>query len=181
MSSVLGFQQGAGLLGSLIEICFVTPDAKKTIDGLTVLGIGPFQMYTFNSSTVSDFTHRGQLADQCSLTVAFAQHNGLTFEIMQPDSGPSLMADFLRENGGREGIQHIAFDMGGELNMEERVAAMKERGIEVAMKGRWNGKTGHCDFVFFDTLPSTGTVFETIEFSKDWEEPENGRWYPREP
>ncbi|MCJ1333090.1 hypothetical protein MMC10_009784 [Thelotrema lepadinum] len=181
MSSSFGLQQGSDLLGNLIEICFVTPDAKKTIDGLTVLGIGPFKMYTFNSATVIDFTYHGKPADECGLTVAFAQHKGLTIEIMQPDSGLSLMADFLRENGGREGIQHIAFDMGGKMSAEQRVEAMKQRGIEVAMSGRWKGKKGTCDFVFFDTLLSTGTVFETIEFSEDWEEPEDARWYPREP
>lgn len=168
------------LLGDLIEICFVTPDHRKTIDGLSELGIGPFRVYRFDDDTVDNFEYQGKLADSV-LTVAFAEHNGLTIEIMQPDSGPSLMADFLHENGGNQGIQHIAFSMGGpKMSMQERVKAMSERGIAVAMRGIWKGKKGKCEFCFFDTKGTTGTVFETIHFSEDWVDPE-GTWYPHRP
>ena len=170
----------SSFLGNLTEICFVTPDHRKTIDGLSNLGIGPFRVYRFDNTTVDNFEYRDKPADTV-LTVAFAEHNGLTIEIMQPDSGPSLMADFLRENGGNPGIQHIAFAMGGmKMTMQERVQVMSERGVAVAMRGVWKGKKGNCQFCFFDTIGSTGTVFETICFSGDWVDPE-GTWYPHKP
>ncbi len=64
--------------------------------------------------------------------------------------------------------------------MEERKRAMRERGLGVVMEGVWEGKKGTCNFCFFDTEGSTGTVFETIEFSADWEDPQC-EWYPEPP
>ena len=64
--------------------------------------------------------------------------------------------------------------------MKERKKEMCERGFEPAMEGIWKGKKGTCNFCFFDTEASTGTVFESIEFSEDWEDPEFD-WYPQPP
>ena len=64
--------------------------------------------------------------------------------------------------------------------MSERKTAMRERGFEPAMEGLWEGRKGRCHFCFFDTDSSTGTTFETIDFSDDWEDPEC-KWYPHAP
>jgi hypothetical protein len=48
------------------------------------------------------------------------------------------------------------------------------------MEGLWIGKRGTCHFCFFDTKESTGTVFQSIEFSEDWEDPPF-KWYPQPP
>ena len=53
-------------------------------------------------------------------------------------------------------------------------------GFEPAMEGVWRGRKGTCHFCFFDTEASTGTVFESIEFSDDWEDPDF-EWYPQPP
>ena len=74
-------------------------------------------------------------------------------------------------------MQHIAFDCNN-IPMEDRKKEMRERGFEPAMEGIWKGKRGTCHFCFFDTEASTGTVFESIEFSEDWEDPEC-EWYPQ--
>lgn len=76
-------------------------------------------------------------------------------------------------------IEHVAFDMKG-IPMAERQKQMKDRGISPAMEGSWQGKKGTCRFCFFDTESLTGTVFETIEFSEDWEDP-LFEWYPHPP
>ncbi len=41
-------------LGGLLEICFVTADHQRTMQGLVRLGIGPWRVYTFNSETVTE-------------------------------------------------------------------------------------------------------------------------------
>jgi hypothetical protein len=56
--------------------------------------------------------------------------------------------------------------------MDERRIKMMERWFKPAMEGKWIGKKGTCHFCFFDTEDSTGMVVESIEFSKDWEDPE---------
>ncbi|KAJ9615912.1 hypothetical protein H2200_001989 [Cladophialophora chaetospira] len=170
------------LLGSIAEICIVSPNLYSTIDGFTKLGVGPFQIFDFNPTTVvNQKLHAEKGADLFRLKVAFAKQNSVVVEIMQPTGGRSLMQSFLDENGGRQGVQHVAWDMGGQLSMGERQEVMAERGFQVAMQGIWKGRKGQCHFCFFDTLEkSVGTVFETIEFSKDWEDPEC-EWYPHEP
>lgn len=185
------------ILGNIAEICIVTPNLHATIDGLTKLGIGPFQVFDFNSSTVKhQELHGSEGHDLFQIKVAFAKlPNGLVFEIMQPMKGRSLMQDFLDRskpegvNGSTElslpGIQHVAFDM-HDLPMAERQTVMKAHGFEPAMQGVWIGKKGTCHFCFFDTLErGCGTVFEKIEFSEDWEDPdEEGGfcgWYPHAP
>lgn len=57
---------------------------------------------------------------------------------------------------------------------------MQARGFEPAMEGVWKGRKGTCTFCFFDTEASVGTVFESIKFSEDWEDPEH-EWYPEAP
>ena len=182
------------ILGNIAEICVVTPNLHTTIDGLTKLGIGPFQIFDFNSNTVKHQELLGSKGhDLFEIKVAFATlPNGLVFEIMQPIQGRSLMQDFLDRSKnesvnsgtglGLQGIQHVAFDM-HDLPMAERQSIMKAHGFKPAMQGVWIGKKGTCHFCFFDTLErGCGTVFETIEFSEDWEDPnEEGGFCGRYP
>lgn len=83
-------------LGSIAEICIVTPDHQRTMDGLLRLGIGPFQVFDFNASTVSERYFRGH-EGSFELKVCFAKQGDLTFEIMQPKAGESLMAEYLEK------------------------------------------------------------------------------------
>ncbi|KAL9030593.1 MAG: hypothetical protein Q9196_001299 [Gyalolechia fulgens] len=199
-------------LGGITEVCIVTPDHLKTMDGLLRLGIGPFQVFDFTSTTVSARRFRGQDGD-FSLKVCFAKQGDLVFEIMQPVGGKSLMGEWLDEvcdsqpsrsvffdssmtevvnhetiadkgpleykRNNKEGVQHLAFDCKN-IPMSERKREMQARGFEPAMEGVWKGRKGTCTFCFFDTEASVGTVFESIEFSEDWEDPEH-EWYPQAP
>lgn len=166
------------LLGSITEICIVTPNLHETAMGLTRLGIGPFQVFDFTEDTVSNRQFRGKAGD-FELKVAFAKQGELVFELMQPVRGESLMSEFLSSNGGAQGVQHVAFGM-NDIPMNKRQDAMKERGFPLVMEGRWKGAAGICHFCFFDTLADTGTIFETISFSEDWEDP-LCEWIPSAP
>lgn len=84
----------SSFLGSIAEVCIVSGDHKKTMDGLLQLGIGPFQVFDFTPTTVIERSFRGQ-AGSFELKACFAKHGELTFEIMQPTGGESLMAEYL--------------------------------------------------------------------------------------
>lgn len=84
----------SSFLGSIAEVCIVSGDHKKTMNGLLQLGIGPFQVFDFTPTTVPERYFRGQ-AGTFELKVCFAKYAGLTFEIMQPTGGESLMAEYL--------------------------------------------------------------------------------------
>ena len=119
------------ILGDIAEICIVSPDLYSTIEGFTKLGVGPFQVFDFNPSTVFDQELHGQKgSDLFRLKVAFAKQNSVVIEIMQPTGGKSLMQTYLDENGGQQGVQHVAWDMGDQLSMEERQKVMAEKGFE---------------------------------------------------
>ncbi|PVH92506.1 hypothetical protein DM02DRAFT_619899 [Periconia macrospinosa] len=155
-------------LGNIDEICIVTPDVHKTISGLARLGIGPFHVFDFTPETVTEQTYRGA-PSTFSLKVAFATHNGVVWELMQPVSGPSIMAEFLERRG--EGIHHIAFDC-NHVEPKERRNQFERRGFSVVQSGVWHGRNGTCEFVFYDTDGAIGTCFESYCFSEDWEDPE---------
>lgn len=50
-------------LGGLIEICLVTRDHQRTMEGLVRLGIGPWRVYTFDSRTVTERRYQGRDAE----------------------------------------------------------------------------------------------------------------------
>ena len=83
-------------LGAITEVCIVTPNHKKTMDGLLRLGIGPFQVFDFTPETVPERYFCGK-AGEFELKVCFAKHGELVFEIMQPVGGQSLMGEWLSE------------------------------------------------------------------------------------
>ncbi|MCJ1258371.1 hypothetical protein MMC24_006204 [Lignoscripta atroalba] len=164
-------------LGNIIEICIVSRDHRRTIDGLLRLGIGPFQIHTFNPSNVTSQKYYGQSAE-FELKVCFAKQGSLVWEIMQPVSGPSIMADYLSKHG--EGIHHVAFDC-DHIPVQQRKDEFSRRGFQLAQEGIWHGKNGTCHFTFFDTEEATTTCFESYHFSSDWEDPQNTVWYPSSP
>jgi len=164
-------------LGNVQEICIITRDHKKTIDGLSRLGIGPFQIHTFNSSSVTNQTFRGKQAS-FELTVCFATQGSIVWELMEPISGDSIMKEFLDAHG--EGIHHVAFDC-NHVPPKERRAEFEKRGFGLAQSGVWHGKRGTCEFMFFDTEGAISTCFESYCFSEDWEDPESTVWYPNKP
>ncbi|KAF3400443.1 hypothetical protein DPV78_005330 [Talaromyces pinophilus] len=154
----------SSFLGNAIEICIVTRDHKRTIDGLLRLGIGPWKAYTFTPENTTNQTYRGAPA-QFTLKVCFAQGASVVYEIIQPVSGPNIFSEFLDKHG--EGIHHVAYDCHG-IPWEERLAGFKERGFELAQSGSWQGRN---HFAFFETEGATTTCFETYFFPGDWVDP----------
>jgi hypothetical protein len=161
-------------LGKLIEICFVTADHRRTMEGLVRLGIGPWRVYTFDSATVTARTYRGADADY-AIKVCFADVGDLAVEIMEPLYGPSIFQEFLDAHG--EGIQHVAFDC-EEKPWEQRAAEFERRGFPQIQSGRFMDANA---FAFFDTEAATGTTFETYSIPTGFVWPEPQEWYPAPP
>jgi methylmalonyl-CoA/ethylmalonyl-CoA epimerase len=161
-------------LGGLLEICVVTRDHRRTMEGLVRLGIGPWRVHTFGSRTVTGRTYRGAEADW-AIKVCFADVGDLALEIMQPLRGPSIFQEYLDEHG--EGIQHIAFDV-EKRPWDDRLADFAGRGFPVTQSGRFMDANA---FAFFDTERLTGTTFETYDIPHDFDWPEPEAWFPGPP
>ena len=161
-------------LGKLVEVCLVTEDHERTMAGLVRLGIGPFRVYTFDDTTMAAPTYHGE-PSPFSLRVCFAVNEGLTWEIMQPLTGRTIMREFLDRHG--EGIHHVAFDCDG-MPWEQRIAEFTARGFPQTQSGRWQDSNA---FSFFATEAATTTCFETYHFPDDFVFPEPDAWYPAAP
>jgi glyoxalase/bleomycin resistance protein/dioxygenase superfamily protein len=161
-------------LGSLIEICFVTADYRRTMEGLVRLGIGPWRVYTFDSTTVTDRTYHGGAADY-AIKVCFADIGDMAVEIMQPLYGPSIFQEFLDQHG--EGIQHIAFDC-EQRPWDKRTDQFVGRGFPLVQSGSFMGQNA---FGFFGTESATGTTFETYSIPAGFVWPNPEEWYPGPP
>lgn len=161
-------------LGRIIEVCIVTEDCHRTMAGLARLGIGPFRVYTFDDTNLAMPTYRGEVSP-FSLRVCFATNKDLTWEIMQPLRGRTIMREFLDRHG--EGIHHLAFDCNG-APWDQRLAAFAERGFGPVQSGRWMDQNAFC---FFDTEAATTTCFETYHFPEGFEYPDPEEWYPAPP
>ena len=48
-----------GFLGNLVEVCIVTRDHRRTMEGLVRLGIGPWRVHTFTPENVTGQTYGG--------------------------------------------------------------------------------------------------------------------------
>lgn len=96
-------------LGEPVEICIVTGNLRTTLDGLLLLGIGPFKICKFTPQNVKNQTFRGQPAE-FAIDVAFATQGRMVWEVMQPVSGLTLMREYLESTHGKGGIQHISVD-----------------------------------------------------------------------
>ncbi|KAK6442721.1 hypothetical protein LTR95_001037 [Oleoguttula sp. CCFEE 5521] len=194
MSRELASALARPFLGRVVEICIVTPDLTSTLTGLVRSGIGPFKIFHFRPDTVSDQEIYGKPA-VFEIDVAFADMNGIVWEVMQPVSGQTVMQDFLDRTGQTGGIQHVAFDckeidsatkdkqrplLGESVYTEaaERRKEFESRGFPLAQSGVWKGRKGVCVFQFFDTTSALNTCFETIVFSDDWEAPDGVENFP---
>jgi methylmalonyl-CoA/ethylmalonyl-CoA epimerase len=175
LPEVIGeFALSNAFLGNIMEVCIVTQDCYRTMAGLVRLGVGPFRVYTFDHTTVTNPTYRGE-PNSFSLRVCFATNAGLTWEIMQPLSGRTIMREFLDTHG--EGIHHLAFDCNG-APWDQRIAMFAERGFKTSQSGRWVDQNSFC---FFDTEAATTTCLETYHFPDDFVYPEPEEWYPAAP
>jgi methylmalonyl-CoA/ethylmalonyl-CoA epimerase len=167
-------QMSNSFLGALIEVCWVTRDHRRTMEGLVKLGLGPWRVYTFDSTTVTQRTYAGREAD-FGIKVCFADVGDIALEIMQPLWGPSIFQEFLDRRG--EGIHHVAFDAEGRP-WPERLATFEQRGFPLAQSGRFMDANA---FAFFDTEATTGTTFETYDIPHGFEWPEPEEWFPGPP
>ncbi len=161
-------------LGNTVQICVVTKDFRRTIDGFVKLGIGPWGVYTFGPGTVTDQTYMGR-PQAFTMVVALATSGNMLWEIVQPLDGPSIYKDFLAAHD--EGVHHVALGCEG-LSFDERVAAFEARGCKKIQSGLWVDKV---PFAYFQTEGLTTTTFEVFDFPAGFALPEPEEWIPAAP
>lgn len=160
-------------LGDTLQVCVVTTDFKRTIDGFVKMGIGPWRVYTFSPETVKDQTYMGKPA-KYSMRLALATSGTMMWEVIQPLEGPSIYKDFLAK--GREGVQHVGQSCGA-LGWDEKLRTFEAHGRKMVQSGTWNGVR----YAYFGTEDLIGTTVEIFDFPPDFVFPEPEEWVPGRP
>jgi methylmalonyl-CoA/ethylmalonyl-CoA epimerase len=147
-----------GDLRRAFQIGMVVRDLEHTLAEIErVLGLRPFRVVTYPPADRGDMDllYRGQ-PGHFVYRQAFVDLGSVELEIIQPLSGESIWADFLREHG--EGIHHIRFNT---FDMPTVVKHMAQHGAGVTMSGK-GLRPGTC-WANFDTEKLFGFTLEMMQ------------------
>jgi len=138
-----------------MQICAVVRDIQKSMEGYwKILGIGPWNVYTFSPETIREFTLHGQpVKHSFEFIVATAWVGEIQFELVQPVKGPTIYESFLKEKG--EGFPHIKEKVDDD-EIEETLKKFKEKGINVIQSGKFDEDV----FYYLNTEPTLGILYE---------------------
>jgi hypothetical protein len=138
-------------LGEITQVGLVVKDLQESMERYwKLLGIGPWNIYTYAPPMLRDATVRGKRVDY-SMRLALSMAGPVQLELIQPLEGPSIYVEHLAEKG--EGLHHIQSRV---ENIEEVLAAFEKSAIKVLM----SGKIGDGEFYYLDTVPVIGIIYE---------------------
>ncbi|MBI2940020.1 MAG: VOC family protein [Chloroflexi bacterium] len=141
------------------QVCVVVRDLQGAMERYwSLLGIGPWRVYTYGAPLVKEMTYRGRPADY-RMRIALAQVGPTMFELIQPLQGPTLYHEFL-ERGGAEGIHHFGVFV---PSLDKGIADASAAGFEVVQSGRGFGARGDGGYAYLGTEDALGAIFELIE------------------
>lgn len=100
-----------------------------------------------------------EVADQ-KVRTAFFKVGQTKIELLEPTSPESAIAKFIEKNGGRGGIQHIAFAV--EDGVANALAEIEEKGGRVIDKAPRKGAEG-LNIAFVHPKTSAGALVELCE------------------
>jgi len=139
----------------IIQISTVVKDLQQSMENhWKILGIGPWDVYTLSSETVTGFTLYGRAVEgPFKFMLAVASRGDIQFELIQPVKGCSIYENFLKKCG--EGLHHVKEKV-DEEDLDQVLKEFKKKGIEVILSGKFDGDL----FYYLDTEHTLGYVFE---------------------
>lgn len=164
------------------QICVVTHDHLKTLEGFVKMGIGPWAVTKLDQKRLSNTTYMGQEVTH-SMVICNAFTGSMMWEIIEPLEGGSIYYDFLEKHG--EGIHHVAVSY-GEMTYDETIKKFQDLGCPVIQSGVCNS----FPTAYLDTEKEIKTTLEVFEVPKNLIEmmkngsgdfPEPNFWFPAKP
>jgi methylmalonyl-CoA/ethylmalonyl-CoA epimerase len=146
------------MFGKFVQIGVVVADLDKSTRALTdIFGIGPFHIVDWPPEGRADLErfYHGQPGD-FTARMAFTELGSIELELIQPVSGQSIWADFLRDSGG--GIHHIRFNV-DELELVQEYLA--GQGILSAQHG--SGIRPGTMWMNFNSMEKVGFIIEVMK------------------
>jgi catechol 2,3-dioxygenase-like lactoylglutathione lyase family enzyme len=138
------------------QLGFVVRDADETARYYEqVFGLGPWSIM---DGETTDCTNRGKPVTIRG-KIGMAQVGAVQFELIQILEGESIHSEFFQERG--EGLHHVGFYV---RDLEARLEACKEAGIDVLQKGTIKQGPITINYAYLDTVSIGGVVFEYIQY-----------------
>jgi methylmalonyl-CoA/ethylmalonyl-CoA epimerase len=138
------------------QVAFVTGDLEAQLRRFLDLGVGPWNVWTFDDRMLRTMTYAGR-PGRFSARVALCSAGPLTYEVIEPVTGPSIWHDFLEARG--PGMHHLGYYVD---DIEGAIAAMAEKGYAAVQSGSGFGVDGDGAFAYFDTTDAFGCYMEAI-------------------
>lgn len=147
-------------INSFMHCGMVVQDLDKSLEKLK-------DIIDFNDYAIRDFPpedcdtevqlfYMGKKAD-FKAKFCFIKTGPVEIEIIQPVSGESVWADFLKENG--DGIHHIKFEVD---SINDTLKYYKEKGIRCLQYGTGVGPNLGKTWAYFDTVNELGYIIEVL-------------------
>jgi methylmalonyl-CoA/ethylmalonyl-CoA epimerase len=143
---------------NFVQIGVVVADVDQSVRYLSeIFGIGPFRVIDWppeDRKDIQKFYHSEP--GNFTARMAFAELGPVELELIQPVSGKSIWADFLREKGG--GIHHIRF------NVDELTPVQKHlAGYEIFPTQHGSGIRPGTTWMNFGSEEKIGFVIEAMK------------------
>jgi len=148
------------------QIAFVVPDLEAGVRSWLNLGIGPWNIWTFDERLLPQMSYRGELG-AFAMRGALCSIGALTYELIQSLRGPNIYEDFLVARGA--GPHHLGYYVD---DIDGAIEAMANRGYPVVQSGSGFGLDGDGAFAYFDTVADFGCYYEAILGPRGLEAPE---------
>ncbi len=157
------------LFTETLQICVVVRDLEASLKTYVEnYGIGPWEIYEFNTDTVEDLEKEGKPAD-IAFRLAVTMVGSVQWELIQPLDDRSIYAEFLAEKG--EGLHHVAV---GSADFAATIDAVQEKGRRVLQRGFYKGAS----FAYLSTDEDLGVITEIYDWPPDLPKQEPDAVYP---
>ena len=141
----------------IVQIAIVVRDVEKYAKNYAeFFGVEVPEIIVSETEDTAKTRYHGR-PTKARVKQAFFRFDNTRIELLEPVGGPSTWKEFLDSNG--EGVHHIAFEVKG---MDDRIAEMRDRGINVIQQGRWTTYTGG-RYVYFDSNERLAVIIELLE------------------
>ncbi len=149
------------------QLALVVPDVDGSIRAYwSLLGIGPWKVYTVGGPSLTGVTYRGE-PGRFKIRYGLATSGGLTMELIQPLEGPSIWHEFLEGRGAS--LHHLAFYV---ADFEEAAKRMSGNGWVAVQTGDGFGRTRDGRFAYYEHGDDIGSLVELVQAPTERDTPE---------
>ena len=149
------------------QLALVVPDVDASIEAYwSLLGIGPWKLYTVGGPHLTNVTYRGEPA-HFKIRYGLALSGDLTMEIIQPLEGPSIWHEYLETRG--PSLHHFNFYVD---DFDAAAAEIADQGWVAVQTGDGFGRTRDGRFAYYEHGDDIGCLVELVTAPTERDTPE---------